>query len=178
MTVTSVSAKRGHYIVVKRLKSHQIRVKNNVNVIQDSRKSLRNCARRSSPQTSQHNRDRLCIICNCKSHQGLYEKYRISKTSRAKRFLKATIYFQDNTKTSVSAVTKTNFVNPCTAAFCAWTIIRKSASSSQKQSRSETMLCWLFTMQVHDCMISCDDPEKVLKTCFVVVGLSISIVVK
>ena len=64
----------------------------NVNSTEDSRKSVRKCARHSSLQSSQHDRDRLCIICNCKSHQISYEKYRIL---RAKRFLEVTIYFHD-----------------------------------------------------------------------------------
>ena len=68
----------------------------NVNAPGDSRKSLRKCARRSSPQSSQHNRDCLCIICDWKSHQGSGEKYRNSETSRPKRFLEASFYFPYN----------------------------------------------------------------------------------
>lgn len=37
----------------------------------------------------------MYIICNQKSHNRIYEKYRISEYPRAEGFLKATLYLQD-----------------------------------------------------------------------------------
>ena len=36
-----------------------------------------------------------CVVCGNVKHRGAYEKHRISETERAKKFLKATIFMQD-----------------------------------------------------------------------------------
>ena len=61
------------------------------------RKPARKRARHYSPEARiTSNLDRLCIICNQKSHKQIYHKYRICEYPRAEGFLKATLYLQDD----------------------------------------------------------------------------------
>ena len=43
----------------------------------------------------------VCVICGCKKHKGKYEKFRICEADRAKTFLSAALFFQDQVYTRI-----------------------------------------------------------------------------
>ena len=46
--------------------------------------------------------NKICVVCACKKHNNVYEKFRICEMERARKFLHATRYFQDDVYTRTS----------------------------------------------------------------------------
>jgi hypothetical protein len=74
--------------------------------------SVRNIRPRSTPRPIPSQEaaiySKICVVCGFAKHQGLYKKYRISETSRAQKFLDATVFMQDEAFTRTCAL---NYVN-------------------------------------------------------------------
>ena len=51
-----------------------------------------------------------CVICGCVKHQGLDEKYRISESNRALKFLEASVFIQDDVYTRTCDLQDVNSV--------------------------------------------------------------------
>lgn len=65
---------------------------------------MRNVRSKSTPRAGpnplcQQYKKQSCVICGNVKHQGIYEKYRISESNRATKFLEATTYLQDEVYT-------------------------------------------------------------------------------
>ncbi|KAG8196931.1 hypothetical protein JTE90_027634 [Oedothorax gibbosus] len=67
-----------------------------------SRKSRSSVVPRETPSSIFPQTHIRCIVCGLKSNHGIREKFQISESERAKHFLSATIYFQDDVYTRVA----------------------------------------------------------------------------
>ncbi|KAG8173412.1 hypothetical protein JTE90_021678 [Oedothorax gibbosus] len=93
-------------IVEKRLKTEKanVAVESENDIANDgiSRKSRSSVVPRETPSSIFPQTHIRCIVCGLKSNHGIREKFRISESERAKHFLSATIYFQDDVYTRVA----------------------------------------------------------------------------
>jgi len=91
-----------------------------------------------------------CVICNHVKHQGTYEKFRICEFDRAKKFLEATVYMQDEVYVRTCDLQDVNSVfgadiychNTCIKVYLLKYDRCKINLSSPKQSVNAKQMAW------------------------------------
>lgn len=75
--------------------------------------------------------DSKCVVCNCQSHNGTFQKYRISDPIRAKKFLDAKLFFKDDVYNRTTILLCTNDILQASL-YCHKNCIRSYLRSYEK----------------------------------------------
>ena len=108
---------------------------------------------RERPSSKQHVTKQVCVICTKTQHKGERQKFRICESSRAKLFLKATSYLQDEVFSRVADLESESRVFGADLMYhklCLETYLRKydRGVSSHKKERESSSKRLLFLQEV------------------------------
>ena len=108
---------------------------------------------RERPSSEQHVTKQVCVICTKTQHKGERQKLRICESPRAKLFLKATSYLQDEVFSQVADLESESRVFGADVIYhklCLETYLRKydRSVSSHKKERESSSKRLLFLQEV------------------------------